>query len=60
MLQLPVQCCNAAAAKPGLLDLKGRKKWDAWSAKQGEVCHATQCLPCVHNHSLLLHPLATY
>lgn len=22
-------------SKPGLLDLKGRKKWDAWSAKQG-------------------------
>eukprot|EP00775_Hariotina_reticulata_P011118 gene11118-11272_t len=23
------------AAKPGLLDLKGRKKWDAWNSKKG-------------------------
>lgn len=23
------------AGKPGLLDLKGRKKWDAWNGKKG-------------------------
>lgn len=28
------------AAKPGLLDLKGRKKWDAWASKKGKQLRA--------------------
>jgi hypothetical protein len=26
----------SAAAKPGMLDLKGKKKWDAWNSRKGE------------------------
>lgn len=29
------------AAKPGMLDLKGKKKWEAWNTRKGERC---QCL----------------
>jgi hypothetical protein len=25
-----------AAARPGMLDLKGKKKWDAWDSRKGE------------------------
>jgi hypothetical protein len=31
MLLLPV-----CAAKPGLLDLKGKRKWEAWNSRKGE------------------------
>jgi hypothetical protein len=29
--------CHVPAAKPGLLDLKGKKKWDAWNTKKGKA-----------------------
>lgn len=38
-----VMCVDAA--KPGMLDLKGKKKWDAWNGKKGNVPARMQQLP---------------
>ena len=29
------QCCWCVAGRPGMLDQKGRAKWDAWNGKKG-------------------------
>lgn len=29
-------CALLCAAKPGMLDLRGKKKWDAWNSRKGE------------------------
>lgn len=29
------------AAKPGLLDLKGKKKWEAWNSRKGKAAVLT-------------------
>jgi acyl-CoA-binding protein len=30
------RCLAVAAAKPGLLDLRGKKKWEAWNSRKGK------------------------
>jgi acyl-CoA-binding protein len=38
------------AAKPGLLDLKGKKKWEAWNSRKGKTAAA----PFFHRHCDML------
>lgn len=37
---IPDSVCRITAAdRPGLLDLKGKAKWDAWESRKGEIKH---------------------
>ena len=37
LLSCSCRVCLHPAARPGLLDLKGKKKWDAWTSRKGKA-----------------------
>ena len=44
------------AARPGFLDMKGKAKWDAWTANKGACPGAPQRSPAIRTHVLLRLP----